>query len=340
MEFFTDIALFSVKSLVIVLSIIVVLFTIAAIIARNKLNFETVKVINLNEKYENFEEQLSINVLPKAALKKLLKQKKKQHKAQEELKKSSSKVFVIDFHGDIKASHVTQLRDEVSAILTVADPKDEVVLNIESPGGMVHSYGLAAAQILRLKKSNIPVTVTVDKVAASGGYMMACVANKIIAAPFAIVGSIGVLAQVPNFNRLLKKNNIDYEEITAGEYKRTISIFGEITEKGREKFNEDINLTHQLFKDWVFANRPQLKMDEVATGEHWYGTTAIKMGLIDEIMTSDEHILSLCKSKKVYKIQIKAKKTLSEKLTEAAGTSISRSLPEWVMQLQHHKWWA
>ena len=109
------------------------------------------------------------------------------------------------------------------------------------------AYGLAASQMQRIRDKKLKLTVCVDKVAASGGYMMAVVADKIIAAPFAVLGSIGVLAQVPNFHRLLKKHDVDFEMLTAGKYKRTLTMFGENTDKGREKFQEDIEDTHVLF---------------------------------------------------------------------------------------------
>jgi serine protease SohB len=335
MEFLSEIGLFSLKALVIVLSCITVLMTLAILAAKNKISQERLEITQLNDKFQRFESLLGSSSLSKEELKKrakALKQKLKKNKNPEN-------VFVIDFEGDIKASHVKQLRDEITAILTVANKNDEVVINIESPGGMVHGYGLAGAQIARLKQAEIPVTACVDKVAASGGYMMACVADKIIASPFAIVGSIGVLAQVPNFNRLLKKHNVDYEEITAGEYKRTISILGEITDKGRKKFTEDIQHTHDLFKDWVKENRPQLNMEEVATGEHWYGKSALDKGLVDEIKTSDQYLFELADSKNVLQVKIKGKKSLQEKIMDGAGKAISKNLPEWLQQLQSYRWY-
>ena len=147
------------------------------------------------------------------------------------------------------AHEVESLREEITAIISIANPsKDKVLIRLESGGGVVHGYGLAASQLQRIKSAGIPLSVAIDKVAASGGYMMACVADEILAAPFAIVGSIGVIAQIPNFNKILKKNDVEFEQITAGEFKRTLTLFGENTDKAREKFREEIEQTHDLFK--------------------------------------------------------------------------------------------
>ena len=140
---------------------------------------------------------------------------------------------------------------------------------------MVHTYGLAASQLHRITRAGIPLTVSVDKGAASGGYLMACVANTIIAAPFAIIGAIGVLAQIPNFNRALKKVDVDYEVMTAGEHKAPITMFGEITDKGKNKLQQELEETHDLFKGFITQHRPQVPVHEVASGEVWYGQQAI-----------------------------------------------------------------
>ena len=233
-----------------------------------------------------------------------------------------SKVFVIDFKGSIDAKEVSSLREEVSAILSVATKEDEVFVRLESGGGMVHGYGLASSQLDRIRQHDIPLTVSVDKVAASGGYMMACVANKIIAAPFAILGSIGVIAQLPNFNKLLKKHNIDFEQFTAGEFKRTVTMFGENTEKGKEKFIEELEETHVLFKNFVSEHRASLDLNKVATGEHWFGTKALELGLVDTIQTSDDYLQNISKSHKVVAIKYEVKKGLAEKFAKAASLSV------------------
>lgn len=248
------------------------------------------------------------------------------------------RVFVLDFHGDIKASACDNLREEISAVLSLATSADEVVVKLESGGGMVHSYGLAASQLARISNKKIPLTVCVDKVAASGGYMMACVADKIIAAPFAVLGSIGVIAQLPNFHKLLKKNNIDYEMFTAGEYKRTVTMFGENTDKGREKFKEDLEDTHVLFKEFVSEHRPQVDIAKVATGEVWFGRRAMEVNLVDSLYTSDEYLLAQAENADIYEVSYSFKKSLPEKLGLAAQGAVDRLLLTWWERLNHNRW--
>lgn len=242
---------------------------------------------------------------------------------------SKPRVWVLDFKGSMDAHEVNSLREEITAVLAAFKPQDQVVLRLESHGGMVHGYGLAASQLQRLRDKNIPLTVTVDKVAASGGYMMACVADKIVSAPFAIVGSIGVVAQMPNFNRFLKSKDIDIELHTAGQYKRTLTLLGENTEEGREKFREELNETHQLFKDFVKRMRPSLDIEQVATGEHWYGQQAVEKGPVDEINTSDEVILSLMEGREVVNVRYMQRKRLIDRFTGSAAESADRLLLRW-----------
>ena len=232
------------------------------------------------------------------------------------------KVFVLHFDGDLSASEVEQLRTEVSAVLMLATPNDEVVVCLESPGGMVHSYGLAASQLSRIRVKNIPLTAVVDRVAASGGYLMAAVANKVIAAPFAVIGSIGVVAQVPNVHRLLKKNDVDVEVLTAGKYKRTLTTLGENTDEGRAKFIEELEDVHALFQEFVVGNRPNLDIDAVATGEAWYGTRAIHLGLVDQLATSDEYLMQCCEDRDVYEIQWVEHKKAIDKILGKVNTLV------------------
>jgi len=243
-------------------------------------------------------------------------------------RKNNQKIFVLDFKGDIQASAVENLREEITLILATAKAgRDRVVVRLESPGGMVHGYGLAAAQLVRLRDAGFHLTICVDKVAASGGYMMACIANEIITAPFAIVGSIGVVAQVPNFNRLLKEHNVDFELYTAGQYKRTVTMFGENTPEGKAKFEEELQQTHVLFKHFVEKYRPQLNVDKVATGEHWYGEDALNLNLVDKLQTSDEYLLALLAQHDVYVINTRRKATLGEKLGLQAAQMADSLIP-------------
>ncbi len=326
-DFFYTFGLFFAETLTAVIAILLVFTGLVAIATKNKLQSkEKIKVTKLNEKYQEMKEELNNETLEKDELKKIKKQEKQAEKAKAKLEKNTDvrcgRIFVLDFDGDIKASAVDNLREEITAILTVATPRDEVLIKIESPGGMVHGYGLAASQLKRIRDRSIPLTATVDKVAASGGYMMACVADRILAAPFAILGSIGVIAQLPNFNRLLKKYDIDYEQIMAGQYKRTLSLFGENTKDGRQKMQEEVDEAHTLFKNFVALNRPMVDINTLATGETWYGTRALEMRLIDGIMTSDDYLLAANNKNNIFKIEYITKKGLVEKL----GLSIQKAI--------------
>lgn len=326
-DFFYTYGLFFAETLTAVIAILLVFTGLIAIATKNKLQSkEKIKVTKLNEKYQEMKEELNNETLEKDELKKIKKQEKQAEKTKAKLEKDidvrRGRIFVLNFDGDIRASAVDNLREEITAILTVATPKDEVLIKIESPGGMVHGYGLAASQLKRIRDRSIPLTAAVDKVAASGGYMMACVADRILAAPFAILGSIGVIAQLPNFNRLLKKHDIDYEQIMAGQYKRTLSLFGENTKDGRQKMQEEVDEAHTLFKNFVAVNRPMVDINTLATGETWYGTRALEMRLVDEIMTSDDYLLAASNKNNIFKIEYIIKKGLVEKL----GLSIQKAI--------------
>jgi serine protease SohB len=326
LAFFSQYFLFFLETITIVAGILVVLITLFALIAKQRRTHddEELEINFLNEKYDNMHEALQESMLPKDEFKKWLKTKKKQEKDKEKNPKPK-RVYVVDFDGDVRASAVEELREIVTAILTQATKDDEVLVKIDSGGGMVHTYGLAASQLERLKAKNIPLTVSIDKVAASGGYLMACVANKIIAAPFAIVGSIGVIGQLPNFHKLLEKNNIDYEQHTAGEYKRTLTLFGKNTNAAREKFQEELEETHTLFKQFVRDNRAIVDIEKVATGEHWYGTQALTLKLVDMISTSDDYLLNYANTADIYELSYTMKKSLSEKISEALFSCYHRT---------------
>lgn len=248
------------------------------------------------------------------------------------------RVYVLSFDGDMEASGLESLRQEITAVLTMAEPQDEVMLRLESPGGMVHAYGLASSQLLRFKQKNIPLTVSVDKVAASGGYMMACVADRLIAAPFAILGSIGVLVQLPNIHRLLKKNDVDFEMITAGEYKRTLTPFSEITEKGREKVKQDVEEMHELFKQWVKQYRPVVDIDQIATGETWVGLQAQERNMVDMISTSDDYVVQACDQADVYEVNYEIRVPLGEKLAGVLQKAMDKTLMNWWQRLREHRY--
>ncbi|MDC5385382.1 protease SohB [Acinetobacter baumannii] len=284
-----------------------------------------IRVSHLNARVNEQRKKIAQTTASRLELLQLAQQLAKEAKIR---RKNNQKIFVFDFKGDIQASAVENLREEITLILATAKAgRDRVVVRLESPGGMVHGYGLAAAQLVRLRDAGFHLTICVDKVAASGGYMMACIANEIISAPFAVVGSIGVVAQVPNFNRLLKEHNVDFELYTAGQYKRTVTMFGENTPEGKAKFEEELQQTHVLFKHFVEKYRPQLNVDKVATGEHWYGQDALDLNLVDKLQTSDEYLLALLPQHDVYVINTRKKATLGEKLGLQAAQMADSLIP-------------
>lgn len=316
--FFLDLLMFGLKGLIIIIVMLLLLAGILALLGRGKEKRNgKIFVRNLNKKYDETAEYMMSEIFSKKEYKKYLKNVKKKQKETDSAKKN---IYVINFLGDIKASALSALREEVTAILNVAKDKDEVVVCLESGGGMVHSYGLAAAQLERIKQRRLALTVAIDKVAASGGYMMACVANKIIAAPFAIIGSIGVLVQMPNFHRFLKEKNIDFEQFSAGLYKRTLTLFGENTEEGKKKLQQEINKIHDLFKNLIHVHRNQIDIDKVATGEYWLGSQALELKLVDEINTSDSYLLEKSKNANVFEIAFHDKKPLSQRLSSVVGS--------------------
>ena len=326
LDFLATYALFLLKAITIVAAILLIFSGIAAVAGKNRIKpREKISIRNLNHKYEDLRNAINAETLTKHELKELEKKKKEEEKAKKKKQKKGKKsegnekkrIFVLSFNGDVDANAVETLREEVTAVLTSAKPIDEVLVRVDSAGGVIHGYGLAASQLQRIRDRKIPLTVAVDKVAASGGYLMACVADKIVAAPFAIVGSIGVVAEIPNFNKLLKKHDVSYEQITAGEYKRTLSMFGENTPKGRKKMQEEVEEAHGLFKKFIATHRPKVSISKVSTGEHWYGTDALRLKLIDEIITSDDYLFnaSNCEDISIYEITYTIRKSISEKFS-------------------------
>jgi serine protease SohB len=348
MEFIYEYGLFLAKAVTVVIAIAIVLSLLIGMRMREKHKISSghIEVRYVNDKLQDMRQSLLMSVLDKFGFKQYLKEEKNKAKAEEKARKKAAKagksadagaakkkVYVLDFDGDIRAQEVDNLREEITAVLSVAKPQDEVVVRLESPGGMVHGYGLAASQLRRIRDKNLRLTVCVDKVAASGGYMMACVADRILSAPFAVIGSIGVMAQLPNFNRLLKKHDIDYELLTAGEYKRTLTVLGENTPQGRKKFQQELDDTHELFKAFVKEHRPILNVAEVATGEIWYGQRALDRKLVDALQTSDTFITELCADADVYEIRYVEKKPLQERIGLSLQTAADRFIQRWLDRL-------
>ena len=318
MEILIEYGLFVLKAFTIIVLIFIPIFFLISSMRQPIEKNKSLKIKNLTKRYQSMANSLKVLTMNKEEKKKLKKTLKKEKKASPKTKKKP--VYVLNFQGDIEASNVENLKEEISAILQSETKCEEIVLNLESAGGTVIGYGLAAAQLQRIRDAGIKLTACVDKVAASGGYMMACVANKIVSAPFAIIGSIGVVAAIPNFSKVLKKLDVDYELHTAGEFKRTITTFGETTDEGREKFKKDLQEIHDLFKEHVSKFRPELNISKVATGEIWEGTKALEVGLVDEISTSDEYLMNFSKKHEVYEIKFETKKKIQDKLSRFLNT--------------------
>ncbi len=319
-----QLVLFTTKSIILVILGLLLLVGIVAILTRGKEKVHgKIRIKNLNKQFDETKTLLLEEILSKDHFKQFLKEQKTllKNKMKQNKLNTDKRIFVLTFLGDIKASAVAALREEVTAILSIATPHDEVVVRVESAGGMVHAYGLAAAQLQRIRQQYIPLTVIVDKIAASGGYLMACVANQILAAPFAVIGSIGVVVQLPNFHRLLKEKRIDFEQLTAGNYKRTLSLFGENTERGREKMREEIEEIHQSFKNLIQEYRQQIDIQKVATGEYWLGSQALDLKLVDSLITSDDYLFSQATQSQIYEVHFQIKKSLLERLSTSAANA-------------------
>lgn len=324
-DFFAEYGLFLLEAATIVGLVLAVGLLVAAAARRGAGRDEALKVEHLNKHYEKSANVLKRSLLGKTAFKKELKAQRKRRKDEKKAGPADrGRLFVLDFKGDIRATATASLREEISAVLGVAQDGDQVLLRLENAGGAVHEHGLAASQLVRLKQRGLTLLVAVDKVAASGGYLMACVADRIVAAPFAIIGSIGVIAQLPNFHRWLEGKGVDFEQITAGRYKRTLTLFGENTEEGREKLKAELEDVHGLFKQQIAEHRPQVDLGRVATGEHWYGMQALDLELVDEIRTSDDFLLEAAKDKDLYLVRYRRKRSVAERVLGGAESLLSR----------------
>jgi len=325
-EFLAAYGLFLAELATFALVLIVIVVLIAS--SRRRGHAEGLVVEHLNRQFEDSADGLKLAIEGKGRYKKALKARQKERKREDKARgkdgSTKPRLFVLDFKGDLRASAAASLREEVSAVLRVAKPGEQVLVRLENSGGTVHEHGFAASQLTRLKQHGLKLTVAVDKVAASGGYLMACVADRLIAAPFAIVGSIGVLAQLPNFHRLLEEKGIDFEQITAGRYKRTLTMFGENTDEGRAKLKEQVEEIHELFKAQIREHRPQVDVESVATGEHWHGVRALTLKLVDELKTSDDVLLEASKDHDLYHIAYKRRRSWQERILGGAESLLAR----------------
>jgi serine protease SohB len=322
---FIDYGLFLAKTATLLVGIGLLLFALVRSRRGGHADGDHLEVTDLNDRYRNMARQLKKASMPKKAFLKLLKSDRRAEKKRARDNNGRKRVFVLDFHGDIKATEVASLREVITGVLMEAAEGDRVLLRLENAGGVVTEHGLAASQLMRLRARGIPLTVAVDKVAASGGYLMAVVADRIIAAPFAVLGSIGVVAQLPNFRRALERHGVDFELHTAGEYKRTLTLFGENTEEGREKVRAQLEDTHSLFKDFVREYRPDLDLARVATGEYWHGRQALQLGLVDEIRTSDDYLMEAREKADLYLVSYAARKRPLERLLSSVSDTLLRA---------------
>lgn len=329
LELLFDYGLFLAKTLTVLAGVVLVI----VVLVRSRPgggDREQLEIIDLKDRYRTLAFAIKEFSLSSKAYKTFLKAERKREKAREKAEEEDRKrLFVIAFNGDIRASEVGALRVLVTALLMEARAGDAVLVRLDNSGGMVSEHGLAALQLARIRAKGIPLTVAVDKVAASGGYLMACVADRIIAAPFAVIGSIGVLAELPNFHRLLERHGVDFELHTAGDYKRTLTLFGENTDEGREKLREQLEETHQLFKTFVAENRPDLDLARVATGEYWHGQRAVELGLVDEIQTSDDFLLAASEDMDLLELKYRAHKKPIERLLSSMSAALDRTLAVW-----------
>jgi len=356
--FLFEYGLFFAKVLTVVVAILVVVGFVATQRQDRRVGDGRVEVRKINDVLDDLRFALREHLLDPDQLKREEKSRKAREKAERKARKREAKMarkrlagrvepeavpeksslYLLSFDGDIRASATENLRREITAVLAVARPGDEVVVRLESPGGMVHSYGLAASQLDRIVQAKVPLVACVDKVAASGGYMMACVANRIVAAPFAVLGSVGVVAQLPNVHRLLKKHDVDFELLTAGQYKRTLTVFGENTDEGRQKFIEELEETHTLFKEFVSEHRPQVDIDQIATGETWYGKRALDIKLVDEVSTSDEYLIKRLDEVNVFDVRFVEHKSFRERFGIGAAEMLDRLSLRWWDRLMQSRW--
>ncbi|WP_447553065.1 protease SohB [Vreelandella sp. EE22] len=342
-EWMAELGTFLIQSIILTLLLVLAGF----LLMRGKRGSErslTLHVESLNEQRRARDRRLKVTATAQGGRKRLIKHFRREEKQRQKLARKPDttadmqRVWVLTFHGDIKASQTEQFAQEVSAVINIASPSDEVVVRLESAGGLVHAYGLAAAQLDRLREAGVTTTVCIDKVAASGGYMMACTAHHIKAAPFAVIGSIGVVAQVPNVHRLLKRHDIDVELLTAGRYKRTLTVLGENTEEGRAKFIDDLENTHRLFKRYVAEHRPGMDIDQLATGEIWYGSEALDQHLVDSVGTSEAYLVERMAEADVFSVKLEPPRTIGRRMGMAASAGVEQAVTKALGAIEATGW--
>jgi serine protease SohB len=311
------------------LTLVALVIVIVLLVASNRRggHGSGLRVEHMNRRFEDAADALNVAMAGKRGKKEAkarTKERKREEKARAKEDSRRPRLFVLDFKGDLRASAAASLREEVTAVLAVANDQDQVLLRLENPGGTVHEHGFAASQLMRIKQRKLKLLIAVDKVAASGGYLMACVADHVLAAPFAIIGSVGVIAQLPNFHRLLEEHGVDFEQLTAGRFKRTLTLFGKNTDEGREKLRQELEEVHELFKAQIREHRPQVDVESVATGEHWHGVRALELRLVDELKTSDDVLLEAAKDHDLYHLAYKRRRGWQERILGGAESLLAR----------------
>lgn len=336
MELLSEYGLFLLQTLTVVFAVLFVLAVSTKLSGSDDAK-GSIRVTDLSKKYAQQKDYVATEIktaLPgqKQSLLERIKHKFKNKGNPEAVDAAADKklAVILEFKGDMKASQLSALREEVSAVLAMDRIPDCVLIKLTSPGGLVHTYGLASSQLSRFKDAGIELVACVDTVAASGGYMMAVCADRIISAPFAILGSIGVVAQIPNINRFLKNRDIDVELHTAGTNKRTLTVLGENTPEGRKKFKEDLTQTHDLFKAWIAVRRPDLDLNSFADGSIFYGTDALEKGLCDQIATSDDILMQMNQDHHLIALKWHQKKSLVARIGRDASAAISDEIDAFI----------
>ena len=181
-----------------------------------------------------------------------------------------------------------------------------IVLRIDSPGGNALTSDLIWREIELTKKVK-PVVVSMGNYAASGGYYLACNADKIFAEANTITGSIGVFGTLPNFSKLIDRVGIHVEQVNTHENAAEYSVFKPIDEKFRIVTQESVERIYNTFLNRVAAGRKMsvAQVDSIAQGRVWSGSEAVKVGLVDEIGGMDAALKEAAKLAKIktYKTQ-------------------------------------
>lgn len=236
---------------------------------------------------------------------------------------------------------LTESGDLVDWIQELSDDEDikGVVLRINSPGGLIAPAQEVYQAIERLGQKK-PVVASMSTIAASGGYYVACAAESIIANPGSLTGSIGVKAQVPNFQELMRKLGVEQETIVSGDLKDAGSPTKEMTPKEREYFQEIVDeLSGQFIQ--VVAQSRDLELQEVqelADGRAFTGTQALDEGLVDELGGMQEAVRIL-REKAQIKGQVHLRQGPEQKGGLLSWILSSSGLQDWLQQGSAQEQW-